>query len=508
MHEHIDESSPASLAATIPPELLNKIVHFVGDEALLYGEDDEDDAEPNAIYFADRQGGMVHLAACSLTCVYWAKVTRRKMFKILVLRSVQDIYDLLSFFHTSHTELYPRGIPSIQQCLQHLVVEHRLGDWVWFDNVRRLLTIQVQHQPYTSLQLDIHVNGGSFTSQSGVRLPSARHPLFRTMPRPLPVPQVSYKSMRLVLKDIHFTDIRGLRNLIQDFNLKSAVWHKEEEWILNRPWTWSTDKIYCYNMTWDAETSPNHELVSSSDMTTVIIGPDGAEFDGPSVFSSGSTDNAIVVMDCLMAALGCTNRRIRPLRIEHYDIIMNMLQSLRDCALRSGLCERFETQMKGSWCYQTPLSLFNLELEFIITARSATSTEEQPLGVESFRFDTICRELLGREQAHEVHEVHIQLKHQHTSSGSLVDVCLQAYNWSEIINSLRQFPQLARISIWGTDREALADFAFRIKELLLPVKDILVLSYYDPVKHESGGIKLESLDPAQIAANERGRPQS
>ncbi len=350
-----------SLATTIPPELLSKIVHLAGEEALLYDEDDDGDNEPNALYFADRRGGMRHLSSCSLTCVYWAKVARPRMYRILVLRCVQDIYDLLSLFHASHAHLGTRGIPSISQCLQHLVVEHELGNWVWFHNILQLLKIQVEHQRYTSLRLDVHVDGHNFPSKKRAKSRPALHPLFLSMPRPIPIPPLSYKSMRLTLQDTALANISELRNLVQDFNLKSAEWHKEEEWILTRAWSWYTDKIYCKNVTWGPDSSPkdHSDIVSSADLTTIIVDVHGAELPGPSALSSGCTDNVATAMDCTISALRCANRSIRFVRIERYDVIVGMLQSLRDSALKSGLCERNDVKMEGSWRYDQQTSHFD-----------------------------------------------------------------------------------------------------------------------------------------------------
>lgn len=357
MSKHVHFPS-ISLATTIPPELLSKIVHLAGEEALLYDEDDGDENEPNTLYFADRRGGMRHLSSCSLTCVYWAKVARPRMYRIMVLRSVQDIHDLLSIFHASHAHLGTRGIPSISQCLQHLVVEHELGNWVWFHNILQLLKVQVEHQPYTSLRLDVHVDGHNFPSKKRAKSRPARHPLYLSMPRPIPIPPLSYKSMRLTLQDTALANISELRNLVQDFNLKSAEWHKEEEWILTRAWPWYTDKIYCKNVTWGPDSSQKHRsaIVSSADLTTIIADAHGAELPGPSAFASGCTDNVATATDCVVSALRCANRGIRFVSIECYDVIVAILQSLGDSALNSGTCQGVYVRMEGSWRYDQQTS--------------------------------------------------------------------------------------------------------------------------------------------------------
>ncbi|KAI0084294.1 hypothetical protein BDY19DRAFT_541316 [Irpex rosettiformis] len=104
---HRSLSRMSSLGASIPPELFEHILVYVGDEDRLWNGKD-----PMA-----RREEMKHLSACALTCVYWAQLTRWRMFYRLVLRSAKDINDLRSL----------------------LQIYYKLGDIPWFHNVSGLV---------------------------------------------------------------------------------------------------------------------------------------------------------------------------------------------------------------------------------------------------------------------------------------------------------------------------------------------------------------------------------
>ena len=190
--------------------------------------------------------------------------------------------------------------------------------------------------------------------------------------------------MRLVVKDIRFGDISGLKNLVRDFNLKSAEWYSmrkdgDGEWRLDRPWRWSTDRIYCHNVHWDVDSHsptttipPGSEVplvstqslsqgVSYVDITTTIIGADELEMAGPSVVASGCTDNVVGALECLMAVLGSHNRRIPSVKmeIENWEVVMGLVRGFRE--------GHGDVRVEGSWCYRTALLLFELGMsEFFL----------------------------------------------------------------------------------------------------------------------------------------------
>ncbi|KAI0748967.1 hypothetical protein BC629DRAFT_132159 [Irpex lacteus] len=228
VHTHMPElmtSSihPASRACIIPPELLARVVSFVGNDKLLLGDNGRDINVPG------RREEIQHLAACTLVCVYWAKVARPRMLNMLVVRSLKDIHGLRDYFSSSNTVLSIHDIPSIARCLRILVIEYRLGDWAWFHNVQGLANARDEYQtlyssrtPQSTFHLQINVSSTPISMESTGRagFRSARHPLFFATPKPIPMPCSSaFDTTSITLKDIHFTEFRTLQNLVQDFNL-------------------------------------------------------------------------------------------------------------------------------------------------------------------------------------------------------------------------------------------------------------------------------------------------
>ena len=89
-------SSAPSLAASIPPELFKSILVYVGDEERLDNHHIFNTASPEHVSaVAARRDEMRHLSAYTLTCVYWAQLTRGRMFECLILRSSKDMAGLL-----------------------------------------------------------------------------------------------------------------------------------------------------------------------------------------------------------------------------------------------------------------------------------------------------------------------------------------------------------------------------------------------------------------------------
>jgi hypothetical protein len=100
--------------ADIPPELFTRILLYVGEESAL-----------RDIWSHERRITIAHLTACCLTCVYWAKACRPKIFKHILLQSYDDVHSLsllvsltpktlspiLDLVHVLHLVQYLNGRP-------------------------------------------------------------------------------------------------------------------------------------------------------------------------------------------------------------------------------------------------------------------------------------------------------------------------------------------------------------------------------------------------------------
>ncbi|KAI0084299.1 hypothetical protein BDY19DRAFT_541759 [Irpex rosettiformis] len=207
----------SSLGASIPPELFEDILFYVGNEDRLKPCED-----PTA-----RREEMKHLSACALTCVYWAQLTRERMFGRLILRSSKDTSGLRSLLtHASPSD----RIDPIGTFLERLVVYYKLGDLPWFHNVPGL----VASGAYNLRRVAFHVLGPvppAFTAGNTRR--SVLHPLFFAVPRVMPMISFHKFTVKVYVKNIHFTHPTMLYNLLQDCKLLHPT------------------KIVCRNLTWD-----------------------------------------------------------------------------------------------------------------------------------------------------------------------------------------------------------------------------------------------------------------
>ncbi|KAI0084307.1 hypothetical protein BDY19DRAFT_542406 [Irpex rosettiformis] len=206
----------SSLGASIPPELFEDILFYVGDRDQLRASED-----PTA-----RREEMKHLTACALTCVYWAQSARRRMFRQLVLRSAKDLNDLRSLLPVSaSSRLAPIGA-----ILRYLVIYYKLGDLIWFYNVPGLVASGANKLYW----LFFHVLGPvplAFTAGNTRR--SVLHPLFFAVPRIMPMTSFHKFTVDVYVENIHFTHPTMLYNLLQDCKLL----HPSD--------------IACRNLTWD-----------------------------------------------------------------------------------------------------------------------------------------------------------------------------------------------------------------------------------------------------------------
>ena len=191
-----------SLATTIPPELLNNILSFVGDEERLH---------PLEHHFSlgARQEEMRHLSVCASTCVYWAQLTRERMFELLVLRSSEDLYNLQSLLRAP--SITPSRIKPIAETLLEIVVYYMLGDRPWFHNIGGLKAHGAPH--LRCLYLRITGPATPVFTAASTRRP-VLHPLFFASPRALPV-KFSCR-FHISIENLHLPNPASLFNLMQD----------------------------------------------------------------------------------------------------------------------------------------------------------------------------------------------------------------------------------------------------------------------------------------------------
>ena len=207
-----------SLAASIPPELFEHILFYVGNQKRM-------DPEREGFDPAVRKEEMKHLPACVATCVYWAYWTRSRMWHQLVLRSSKDLYGLQNLLRTPSSD----RLPSIDRILGGLTIHYTLGDYPWFHNMHAMKPCRAS---LFFSQTKLHITAPptpafTFANARG----SMVHPLFLSSPKVFPI---SFFHLSIVIiENIHLSNPTVMFSLLQDC-LSLSRW-----------------QIRCSDLTWD-----------------------------------------------------------------------------------------------------------------------------------------------------------------------------------------------------------------------------------------------------------------
>ena len=207
---------------------------------------------------------MKHLSVCASTCVYWAQLTRPRMFETIVLRSHKDLPDLLALFRASQNS----RIPPIYHSLQHLHMYYTLGDHQW---LHLLAGLKAYNQVPKLARVFLRITGPATPAfMTACSRGSILHPLFFSVPRILPILLPPKCDLLLVVENIHMPSLTVIFNLVQDC-------------LSLRP-----RQMHCSNVTWDRD----HALPAtpfSVGLKYACRGPIGIELS-----ASGCTDDILV----------------------------------------------------------------------------------------------------------------------------------------------------------------------------------------------------------------------
>ncbi|KAI0088199.1 hypothetical protein BDY19DRAFT_994121 [Irpex rosettiformis] len=207
-----------SAAARIPPELYSNILVFVGPYDIL--------STPSRS--REKKEAKQLLSACSLTCFYWATQCRERIFRFLILRSLEDIRTLRSFTSSP----LPR-LPSILAQVRYLTAEWKLAQGQpWIHNL--YIFLQSQHirlgdehgieerEEGFYVFLTLHLFG-PLSETPGRRRDDIRHILSRGLPRTMP-PQFR-RCHSLIMEDFQMNDYSEFSRLVQAMSFIPTQFH-------------------------------------------------------------------------------------------------------------------------------------------------------------------------------------------------------------------------------------------------------------------------------------------
>ncbi|KAI0091330.1 hypothetical protein BDY19DRAFT_991895 [Irpex rosettiformis] len=184
-------SPPRATAADIPPELFRSILLHVGNVHVLSQVESE-----------GRASMISHLAACSLTCLYWAQQCRPMVFTHVCIRSVGALFTLSSLVRASSTLLRLSPIAHLVKSV-HLV--EKLGDSSWLHN----LAMQPSLLPPQFRSASIHMSVAAPILDHDRNEPASRDlpsmDVFRLFLRlPRTVPPICYRCNTFTFQNCRF----------------------------------------------------------------------------------------------------------------------------------------------------------------------------------------------------------------------------------------------------------------------------------------------------------------
>ena len=244
-----------SLGTSIPPELFENILYFVGNDPRI---------DPHDVWSQSAQREQKkHVSACAATCVYWARLTRPHIFHDIVLKSYNDYREFLSLLRA-----YPSSqqLESVGSMLKSITLRYTLGDLPWFHSfVANFKTYGIEK----STNILLHIDGPAAPALiSASTRRSVLHPLSFATPRTLTMSVFRDIPIKMYIRNIHLPNPVVLFNLLQDCaSLQAQV-------------------IECESVTWDHD--PGHA-------------PSGLVYtchkhSTRRVFTTGCTDDALVAI--------------------------------------------------------------------------------------------------------------------------------------------------------------------------------------------------------------------
>ncbi|GJE96177.1 hypothetical protein PsYK624_123700 [Phanerochaete sordida] len=189
----------SSAGEKIPPELIKRIT--------LYCVEWDRHGEP-----ADKRG----IAACSLTCRYWAQFLTPLAFRRLVLRTATDIVRLLAFLADADART-----PPLRACVKKIeFAQARATSKIpWCHQLVRL----AQQLPNVNFQSDVRltVTGGDGSDGPAQATDDTFLLPFRALPRTLPA--ACSKLDYVTLRDLHVESVRALTDCVKNLAARYLI---------------------------------------------------------------------------------------------------------------------------------------------------------------------------------------------------------------------------------------------------------------------------------------------
>ncbi len=195
-------------AADIPPELFDDILFYVCEHAWSLLD--------LSLEIQDRKEAVKDVAACSLTCVYWARFCRQWMFRNISVRNYDDMCAFSSLVVNT-----PKTLQPICEYVDVATLVQHVGDRPW-------LHLLLLHRPLFPFRPHTGIYFRILESPSGIsalQRPTSRG-LFAGLPRTLP--SSCHQCHSLIIDNPHLHSLHDLASLIGRFApipIEPDRWH-------------------------------------------------------------------------------------------------------------------------------------------------------------------------------------------------------------------------------------------------------------------------------------------
>ncbi|KAI0798703.1 hypothetical protein BC629DRAFT_243213 [Irpex lacteus] len=229
-------------AATLPPELFDSILFYVCEFAV-------DLLDPEAMT-PSRKQTIKDITACSLTCVYWARICRERIFKKIWIKNYEDLCAFSSLASST-----PKGFKPISALAERATLVLHIADRPWL-HLLRLQPSLIPEMPLVRNYASIHfrIIDSSSADSDTPRRPTYRC-VFSGLPRALPAS--CHQCDDLTIRNPYFQTERDVKSLLAKFGRRPYPRKHIVAW-----------NITLLDVTWDvvkSASTPLHDLLIKGD---------------------------------------------------------------------------------------------------------------------------------------------------------------------------------------------------------------------------------------------------
>ncbi|KAI0768367.1 hypothetical protein BC629DRAFT_866223 [Irpex lacteus] len=197
-------------AADLPPELFRRILLDVcegAEQPLVLDLNQE---------LTNRKEAVMAVSACSLTCLYWARICREQLFREVRIKSYKDVRAFS--WLVSNT---PKRLTPISKYVRWVTLVQRVGERPWI----HLLWLQPSLcllRGGVNIHFEINNEDSDTPRDATTPQRSTSRRLFAGLPRT--PPSSCYQCNTLMINRPHFVTLQDFTSLLRKFVWDQSLW--------------------------------------------------------------------------------------------------------------------------------------------------------------------------------------------------------------------------------------------------------------------------------------------